>query len=426
MDIFDKIAAGGSKVKDKVILVADRGYGVPIAQRFARDAKQVLYYLMEEDPYPYPHTDEIGSGFENIKVVLDFWKAVKKADAVIFTNVYNGGLPDKLLADGKNVVAALKSEPLETDRKDLHDLLVSLRMPTAKAAFVKGITKLQDYLTGKENKWIKCSHDRGGMETERYVNDFCMISWFIMKKYEWGFDAAENMDFMVEDHIDSECEGGWEGPMLNGEIPPWVTIGYEKKNKLYVAMAVKELPKVYNDIHDIMKPEFKKRGYRQWYATEMRFGKDKKIYVTDITNRFPSPPGELHTEFYSNFSQMGYDLACGVMPKPKPICRYGVQVNISSDHYRESDMAVQVADSDAQWVKLKNVKKIKGGYVIIRNDNETDLGAVVGIDDNLDKAIDKALKVASRIKGIGIEYCEDFDSVKETIKVGESWGVPFK
>ena len=72
------------------------------------------------------------------------------------------------------------------------------------------------------------------------------------------------------------------------------------------------------------------------------------------------------------------------------------------------------------------MKKIKGGYVIIRNDNETDLGAVVGIDDNLDKAIDKALKVASRIKGIGIEYCEDFDSVKETIKVGESWGVPFK
>ena len=155
MDIFDKIAAGGSKVKDKVILVADRGYGVPIAQRFARDAKQVLYYLMEEDPYPYPHTDEIGSGFENIKVVLDFWEAVKKADAVIFTNVYNGGLPDKLLADGKNVVAALKSEPLETNRKDLHDLLVSLRMPTAKAAFVKGITKLQDYLTVKENKWIK-------------------------------------------------------------------------------------------------------------------------------------------------------------------------------------------------------------------------------------------------------------------------------
>ena len=407
-------------------LFHDKGQFLHIAQRMARDMP-VSYFLAEEDPYPKRRTDEIGLGYENIKVIDDFWKALRKLDkekdVVVFPDVYNGGIPEHLKADGFNVFSALKCENIESNKKTLKKVLKAAGLPVVPTVYKNGLTEAQDYLKGKEDKWLKTPYYRGDFETYHYMNEFLSSSWFNMKRHEMG-SGGETIEIMIEDSIDSVCECGFDTPMLNGEIPPYALVGYEAKDKAYACKVFDALPKILATVHDKMKPAFKAGGYQGWYSNELRVTDKGVPYYIDATCRFGSPPSEIYSEIYSNFSQAVIDLATGKMPVLKPSAMFGVQLVLTSDHAVKEELPIQFPKEIDRWVKLKNAKKVPEGYCCIPNGNEGYIGSVVAIGNNLKDTMKKCVERAEMIKGEDITFHpESFKKIIQEIEAGKRFGI---
>lgn len=422
MSLREKLEKSTS-TNNKSFLVYDRGQFLHIAQRLARDAK-VYYYLAEEEPYPHKNTDEIGTGYENIEVVDDFWEALGKAGCVVFTDVYNGGLPRYLKEQGIPVFSALGCEEIEEDRKLLKKVLRDSGLPVIPTVNLKGLDAVEKYLEGKEDKWLKCSDYRGDMESQHFSNSFLMQTWFDTKRKDWGM-GQNSVEILVEDSINSECETGFDTPMLDGELPENPMIGYDNKNKAYCAMTVKKLPVMLQKIHDKMKPGFKRRGYQAWYSNEIRIAGGKAYYM-DCTSRFGSPPSEIYCELYKSFTQNVWDLAHGKMPILEPGFKYGVQLILISDFAERHWLPIQFPKEIERFVKLKNAKKVKDGYLCIPNKNGRYIGSVIALGDDLDKTIEECIERAGMIKGEEIEFDKHaFEGIKESITSGAKYGIKF-
>lgn len=412
-------------LSNKTCVVFDKGQFIHVAKRLGRDFSKVYYYLAEEKPYPQMQTDLIGRGFEEFEVVDDFNKAVKKADMVVFPDVYNGGIPEDLTSRGIPVFGALRSEEFETDRKKLRRMLELAGLFVPDAVFIKGLSKAQEYLKDKTDKYIKCSFYRGDFETYHYKNAFLASAWFRAKKSHLGI-AAEEIELLIEDPIKSECEGGFDTYNLNGELASNPTVGYEAKGTGYVSCAVEKLPDIFQKMHDKMKPAFKKFGCQSAYSSEVRITADGKAYYIDGTLRFGSPPSEVQCEHFESFSEDVWNLAHGVLPKPRPAAKYGVQINLSSQWYEDYPLPVQFPKELDQWAKLKNARKVADGYELIPNDADGYMGAVVAIGDDLDATIKECIERAEQIECEDVDFeVSCFDKISKSIEAGEKYGIDF-
>ena len=409
-------------------IVYDRGQFIHIAQRLARDIP-IMYYLAEEEPYPSKQTDEIGTGYENIKVIDNFWKALnkldKKEDIVVFPDVYNGGLPEELKSQGYNVFSSLKSENIEVNRKVLKNVLKVAGLPVVPTEYVKGMTEAQNALKGKEDKWLKTPYYRGDFETYHYMNEFLSSRWFDVKRHKMGA-ASETVEIMIEDSVDSACEVGIDTPMLNGELPKYPIVGYEAKDKGYIGKVFDKLPRALEMVHDKMKGAFKTGQYQGWYSNEVRITDKGVPFYMDATCRFGSPPSEVYCELYSNFTEAVIDLAKGKMPTLKPSTLYGVQLVLTSDFGISEWLPVQYPKEIERWVKLKNSKKTKEGYYCIPNGNDEFIGSVVAIGNDIKETMKKCVERANMVKAEKIEFYESaFKDVIQSIEAGKRFGINF-
>jgi hypothetical protein len=406
------------------ILVIDRGQFLPVAERLSRDFGLVEYYLAEEDPEPQRHTEEIGKGYDNIKVIDDLHRAADRCDAMAFLDVNNSDTPTWFYDKGYNVYSALKSEPIETDKKFLKKVLAKLGLPVIPTQYVTGLTNAQRILKNQEDKWIKPRWYRGDIETQHYTNEFLMSTWFDAKRAE--VLTPETIDLMIEDAIEAICEGGFDTPMLHGDIPQWLLMGYEAKDSGYFARVTKKLPPILAKIHDAMKPIFKKLGYQGWYSCEMRIKSHDEIFYNDATCRPGSPPSELYCEMYDNFPETVWMLAHGEMPTLKPRAIYGAQITLTSDFNEKHTLPVQLPTEIDQWFKPKNAKKVKEGYLIIPNHNCGYIGSVIAYDNDPKRAQELCLERAGMIKGEQIDFNKYvFDEINETVEKGKQVGLIF-
>jgi hypothetical protein len=411
----------------KSVVTLDRGLFPPFSRRLGRDFKDSYYYLAEEKTSPSYDNDCIGKGFKDMTVVDEFEKYLEIADMVAFTDVYNGGKPEWLVSHGYNVFSAMKSEILETDRKKLRKVLELAKLPVTPAVEVE-LGKLQKYLKDKKDKYLKASFYRDDMETEHYEDAFLSSWWFekMRTKLGMGYDTFK---VLVEDPIPSDCEGGYDTPMLNGDLPKNPMIGYEKKGEAYLSCIVEELPPPYALVHKKMKPAFKTYGYQSWYSNEMRRHNDSGLWhVTDVTTRLGGPPSELYEEQYEDFSLAVWMLAHGKMPTLTVKKKYGALLNFWSKVGIKHWLPVQYPD-DIDWaVKLKNVQKVDGGYYVIPKDADGDTGSVIGMGDTTEEAIAQCMENFEKIKAPHMESggIHAFEEIQETIKKGESYGINWK
>jgi hypothetical protein len=422
----------------KKILIADRGKFLPTALRMGQAFGQAWYYLFEEETSPSHDLDEIGKGFEEIKVVDDFWKYAHQADMVMFLDVYNGGLPEEVKRQGIPCYSALGSERFEIDREYLYKALYLAGLPTPtfrgrpvwEEGYVKGIDRVQRLLASDEkyndNVIIKTSYYRADMETQVYSNAFLMQPWFetLRGKVKSG---RENFKFVLEDKLDKVCEGGWDGPNLNGDSPENIMIGYEAKNKLYASKVVKSLPEPYANIEKRMKPAFKKFGYQGWYSTEVLFDKKGVAHLIDATTRCGGPPSELVIEQYPNFPQHVWDLAHGIMPTLTVEHEYGFWIGIWSSADETQALTIQAPDGCEAWLKMSNAKKVKDGYVILPKNKDGDIGAVIATGKTLEDAKNLAFERVKMVKCDELMYGEesDFEEIQKGIEAGKRLGVEF-
>lgn len=428
-DVGPKEGTNGEQVdlSTKTAIVYDRG-GLYLycAEKLAQSYGKVYYYLADADAYPSSQKHTIGMGIPKVKRVHDFFKYIDKADIVYFFDCYDGELQHWLRSKGYTVFGSGRGEQVEIDKILFLETLEKLGLPCPKTYLAEGMDDLKKYLEEHDGEtlWLKNLH-RGDFETRKFKS-MAQIKPFLDDLRKRIGTASDTVEVLVQHKIDSACEVGYDGFQVDGQFTKNCIVGYEIKDKGFVAKVFDETPEIVGCINDAFSDTFKRLGYRGNYSTEIRVTEDGSPYYIDATCRVPSPPGELMCELYASWAEDTYAIAQGTIPELKPKAKYGAEIILTSSWYDHHELHVKFPKEIAQYVKLKNHTIRDGEYYCVPNGNGEFFGAVVAWDDTLEGAIKKVLKYAEQVEADELEYDASlFDAAKESIKCGEKFGVNY-
>jgi len=130
-----------------------------------------------------------------------------------------------------------------------------------------------------------------------------------------------------------------------------------------------------------------------------------KCFISGNCTRSPSPPNELWQELYSNFADIVWYGANGIVVDPEPTAKYGAEVLIHSSWASGNWQPVDIDPAIRQWVKLRNAMKINGReYISPMGDGLPEIGAVIGLSDkSIEDAIEVAIKHCDGVSGYYLE-----------------------
>jgi hypothetical protein len=234
------------------------------------------------------------------------------------------------------------------------------------------------------------------------------------------------IEFVVENEIKSLIEIGYDGFIINGQYPKNAFLGLEVKDACYLGKTLPydELPKPMRIINEKMAPYF--NDYRMFYSNEIRFTNKTTGFLTDPTQRLPTPPSEIYQELISNLAEICWYGAQGELIEPKYNAKYAGEVLINSyllEHGIEQQ--IEYPKSIENNIKLRYHCKINGRYVCI-SQNMSEVGAVVAIGDSINEVVEKLKDYCSKIQGNDLTFKIDkIESAVEEVKKLDSIGLKF-
>lgn len=409
----------------KSVLVWDRGLYLYIAEKLAQTYKKVYYYLPSSDPYPCSKLHNIATGIKGVERCTDFWGTLDKVDLVCFFDVYDGALQQFLRDKGYRVFGSGKAEILETDKIFFMEKLEELGLPLPKTYLAEGLDDLLKYLEKEGGeKWLK-GLTRGDFETKKYTGMDHFQPFVDDLKRKLG-KRIETIEILVQDPIDSECEAGWDGWVVDGQFTKNALCGYEVKDKLFVASVQEEPAEIVSVVNDKFAQLYKELNYRGAHSTEIRITKDGVPYYIDATQRVGSPPGELMSEIYENYAEVVWQVAGGELPLPIPKKKYGAQAILSSDWYKDDhEMYIEFPEKYRDNIKLSNFYVRDNKTYIVPNETEQYFGSVVAVGDTIEEAIEKVKEICEAVKAEKLHCEDDFDDAVEVIECGRKFGIEF-
>lgn len=413
--------------KDATALFIDNGLFVELAIKLSKDFKRVLYYSPWQSGFPKSSNGSIGKGIEGIERVDYMFDHIRDIDIAIFPDVYYGDYQDYFRSVGIRVWGCGSAEFLETDRWRTRQYQKKAGMPVPETKRFVGLDALRAYLKTAEDKFVKVSKWRGDFETFHHVKYF--TSEPILDKLEWSLGARKKIEeFIVEASV-GEVESGYDGWVIDGKFPPIAMYGFEIKDAAYAAKIeeYEKIPKPIQWVNDKLVPVFKDAGSRGFFSTEVRFGKDKAPYLTDPCLRSGSPPSEVMMECYSNLPEIIYEGSAGTMVTPKPLAKYAAMAMMHSAWADGNWMPVDFKKSDRQWIKFRNLTIIDGRhYAVPLSSGLPEIGAVVGIGNTLNEAMERVKEVAKNVEGYILDIkIADFDPTLQTLDEAKKYGVGF-
>lgn len=417
-----------TNLKDKTALVFDSGLFTFIAERLARDFGRVYYYSPWKTAFSKSSALAIGSGIDGVERLKDFWPVIDKVDLFVFPDIGQGDLQTYLRSVGKRVFGCGLSDSLETDRWSFRKTQQSVGMKIPKTTKVVGVDDLRSYLEENKDCYVKINFYRGDLETFHHI-DYNLSEPFLTD-LEYRLGAMKNdVEFVVEQPIKSDAEVGYDGWCVDGKFPSVGMFGYEVKDKSYVGKIVKyqDMPDVLKKTNEQISSELKRLGMRGFYSSEVRIVGEGGVLL-DPCMRSGSPPGEVVTEAYKNYSEIIWEAADGKTVEPIPNGEYTALALIHSKYSDAHWMSISYPDKYKDNVKLKNKNVNEDGdiFSVPTNNELYAIGAVVAVEKTLDSAIAKIKKVAEEIKGYDIEVkLNALDDAEDVIKAGEKHGIQF-
>lgn len=409
-------------LKDKSVIVFDKGGYVEVAKTLSKDFGKVYYYTPWEKGFPTSNDTIIGSGFSEFERVNHFFDYVDKVDLIVFTDIYNGDLQEYLVKQGKRVWGAREADQLEISRYEFFQYLEKIGLPIPKTELVIGIENLRKYLKKVEDKYVKLdSYFRGDIETWHHID--YDITEPLLDKLEYEVGPRKNdIRFIVQDPIPTKAEIGYDGFTIDGKYPSASLFGIEVKDCGYVGEVRKyaDLPKEIKQINDALSATFKAYGYRGMFSSEIRVGEDGKAYFIDITARFPAPPTAIMLELIENWGEIMYEGANGNLVEPVFKAKYGAEcVGLLSDFSNYMNFAqVFYPESEKDFVKQAYSCQIEGKtYVVPQTWKNPRMCEVVAIGDGLEKTIEDLKARCSKVKGHKLNLdCSVLDGAIEELK----------
>lgn len=394
-------------------LVYDYGNYLSVAERLGReDGFGTVYYFVPKTMTGYPEYKpfDIGRNVKNVVVVKEWAECIHDVDLVAFPDSHESELMLFFESIGKRVFGCRRANELEHNKGLLKQTLKDVGLPVGIYYSFKGVDMLTEFLKNKENVYIK-SELRGMMETWKHKNYALSKMELLRMKNNMGTFASEE-NYIVEEPIESIAEIGIDSFCVNGKFPKEVLSGIELKDTGFVGCITEYdfLPVQLRDVTDKLSVLFDELNYRGAHSNEVIIGKDKRGYLLDETMRIPNPPGELYLELYSNFPEIVWLVANGIVPKIEYKHKWGVQLIIKSDTAKTEPSPIIVPEEYKQYVKLKYLVIDEDGtwyYVPPTGLEMKEIGSVSGVGATMKEAINMAKKIAESIQGFDIEINSD-------------------
>lgn len=408
------------------VTVIDYGLFLCVAERLSREFGKVNYHVPRESNFPTNHRYMIGDGIEGITRTDedDLWKAIDRSSLIVFPDCGDGGLQTYLRKQGKRVFGTALGEKLELDREWFRQGLKKIGLPVVPYKVIVGIDKLRKFFQVEKDKWVKISTFRGLGETFHHKDYTTSLPWIDALAHKAG-PYQQNMEFIIEDTMPG-VEVGSDWFFTNGEYLDKGLYGVEVKDKGYVCKVLPhdKLPDPIKYVDSKMAPVMKNLGVMGAISTEVRYGEDKKPYFIDSCQRFGSPPGELISEMYYNFSEIVWSVAGGKTIPVKPRAKYGAQIVLYSEFAINDWCPVTIPDDIKNFVKIRNLCQINGQKYVIPQDANNALGSAIGFGWTMEEAQKQALENAKKVDAEGIYFFENvFEKAEKYLEEAKERGI---
>ena len=419
---------------DVVALVVDNGLFVEIAIKLAKTYKKVYYYVPWESAFAKMNLGMIGTGLEGIEVVDSIYGPhFDEVDLFVFPDIYFGHEQEHLVKMGKAVWGSRTGECMELQREGMKDILKALDLPVGKYTHVKGMENLRAFLKANDGQvfHVKIDKWRGTFETFR-VESYAEVEPKL-DEVEFNLGAFKHViEFTVEEDLPDRVEVGTDCWVITDDqgvahYPDSTISGIEIKDVGFASIFKKyaDIPEVVTRFNERMKPVFGAYNWRGFMSTEVRVGKDMKPYMIDLCARAPSPPNELYQEQYSNLADCIWAGANGIVIEPEATAKYGAEIMLHSSWADCGWQPVSFPPELRDMVKLRNATCINGIYYAIPQAcGLPEVGAVIGLGDTLQEALDDAVANAEQVTGYYLEAkMGAIDDIKEQCEKLEELGL---
>lgn len=399
------------------------------ALRLAREFGEVFYHNPAwKTLSPNSRDLWLGNGFNEITMLRHFWDAKDQMDCFVFPTVNDGDWQNELVRQGKRVWGSRKGEELELYRPEAKEEFKRLGMPVDHYDVVIGVTALGEYIKKHPSVFVKGGPCRGDFETFFAPSYEEILPR--LRELSWRFDdISELMPFCCERPIDPALEIGGDMHNVDGVWPRYAVNGVEQKDCGYcgVFLPYGKLDEHVRAVNDWLSPAFARYKYRGWFSSEIRVGPDEKPRLIDATCRAPSPPSESMQEIITNWGEIIWYGAEGVMVDPEPAAKYCAQAVIYCDHADEEFMTIKIPDDVRDRVKLYFHAQVKNRNKVIPQPAKfSQIGWVVGLGKTLSEANEDCIDVGEQISGDKVEVRTDsLEKIVSSIREGEAMGVHF-
>ncbi len=391
----------------------------------SRDFKSVYYYMPWKSAFPKRSDACVGEGIPGVERIYDFWDYVGNADLIIFPDVYDADLQVFLRKQGKRVWGSGNTEWLELDRMSTRKLQKELKVAAPPTKRIVGIEKLKDHLKEHNDLWVKVSAFRGDQETWHHIKYFTSEPFLNDLARGYG-PLGESMEFVVEDNIEG-VEIGYDGYTVDGQWPDKSLFGIEVKDLGYLGVIkpYAKLPEQIQEVNSKFAPILKEGKCRSFVSFEMRINKSREPVVIDPCMRCGSPCFEVWQELYENLAEIFWYGAEGKMVNPKPIAKWAVMAMIHCSYATKNWTPLFIPPKVRKYVKIRNLTQVGGhSYFVPQRSELPEIGAVIGMGDSMQEAIDQMEEVEDQVDGYQVIIHKDsLDKAKEAAEQAEKYGI---
>jgi hypothetical protein len=416
-------------IEDVVCCCVDYGAFICLSDKLSESFKKVYYYSPIDDEYRNVKDCVIGDGLaregHRIERINEFMspEIIDEVDLFIFPDIGWAGT-QRYLRDvcEKAVWGSMGYDQYELYRTRFLALLEQLGLPVIPWKKIVGLSKLADHLKTVKNKWVKINRFRENMETWHHLDWNHSQRKMEELAIEFG-GVKEKVIFVVQDHIETDGEIGYDGWNVFGQYPTESFMGYEKKNELYLGckVAYKDLPESVRVVNEAIAASLEEFGYANFIATEIR-EKDGKPYFIDPTPRLPGQTGEQLLETCTNLAEVIWKGANGELIKPEFKYDFAVEATI---HYTDNPdiwKTIYVPKEVERWTKLYHYCIVDGVYQFPPGKND-ELGVLLGVGKTIEAAVNHLKKNLEILKDEPIcvrmgEMGELLNEAKQAQKTG--------
>jgi hypothetical protein len=394
---------------NKTVCVLDMGLFVEWAILLAREFKTVYYYMPWESSFPKSNPLLVGVGLPGVRRIKEFWSILDEIDLFVCPEFYFGTLQVYLEQIGKRVWGSRIAEQLELDRVGSKEFCKELGIPIGPYQAIKGLDALREYLREHDDQYVKVSLTRGDMESF-YSKNYSLIEPRL-DELEHNLGAKKKiMQFIVEQAITPAVETGYDGYTVDGSFPKGAMFGIEIKDKGYIITATEydKLPNAVVSVNDKLGKAFSNAHYRGFWSTEVRVTPDGVGYSIDPCTRAGSPPSEIYMNLVTNWPDILWEGAGGVLVEPEFSASWGAELLLISEWADKNWQAIEFPSELRDQVKLRNACIIEGRYYVVPQwVGCPEIGAVVGIGDTRDEAVAAVRKAAEQVEGHYVSVCSE-------------------